>query len=119
MLSFSLSFIQKLASFLRIDCSISVTFDVKPCHIFLPVAFYPFVLTKILSDALDFAKLFPNSSHQARCLAFSGTLILKGSATCIVYATGDRTFLGALRVPVRLVGLMLVVISDSNITQLL
>lgn len=35
-------------------------------------------------------------STEARCLAFSGTLILKGSATCIVYATGDRTFLGQI-----------------------
>ena len=78
----------QLVSFLRIYCSIF--------------------------DGLDFANLFPNSAHQARCLAFSGTLILKGSATCIVYATGDRTFLGALRVPIRLVGLMLVVISDGD-----
>ncbi|CAK9030542.1 unnamed protein product [Durusdinium trenchii] len=35
-------------------------------------------------------------STEARCLAFSGTSILKGSATCVVYATGDRTFLGQI-----------------------
>ena len=34
---------------------------------------------------------------EARCLAFSGTLVLKGSATCVVYATGDRTFLGPIQ----------------------
>lgn len=80
---------------------------------FWPIAYNLFVLTKILCDGLDFANLFPNSAYQARCLAFSGTLILKGSATCVVYATGDRTFLGALRVPFRLAGLMLATSGDQ------
>ncbi|CAJ1335780.1 unnamed protein product [Effrenium voratum] len=33
---------------------------------------------------------------EARCLAFFGTAVLKGTATCVVYATGDQTFLGRI-----------------------
>eukprot|EP00929_Paragymnodinium_shiwhaense_P079800 TRINITY_DN4159_c1_g3_i1.p1 TRINITY_DN4159_c1_g3~~TRINITY_DN4159_c1_g3_i1.p1 ORF type:complete len:1100 (+),score=208.71 TRINITY_DN4159_c1_g3_i1:139-3438(+) len=33
---------------------------------------------------------------EARCLAFFGTTVLKGSATCVVHATGDHTFLGQI-----------------------
>uniref|UniRef100_A0A7S4T9C8 Cation-transporting P-type ATPase N-terminal domain-containing protein n=1 Tax=Alexandrium monilatum TaxID=311494 RepID=A0A7S4T9C8_9DINO len=31
---------------------------------------------------------------EARCLAFCGTSLVKGSAVCVVHAVGDRTFLG-------------------------
>jgi magnesium-transporting ATPase (P-type) len=33
---------------------------------------------------------------EARNVAFSGTTVLKGNATCIVHSTGDRTFLGRI-----------------------
>ncbi|CAE7561200.1 ATP12A [Symbiodinium necroappetens] len=33
---------------------------------------------------------------EARCLAFFGTSVLKGTATCVVCATGDGTFLGQI-----------------------
>ena len=33
---------------------------------------------------------------EARCLAFFGTSVLKGTATCVVHATGDGTFLGQI-----------------------
>lgn len=33
---------------------------------------------------------------EARCLAFFGTTVLKGAATCCVHATGDDTFLGQI-----------------------
>lgn len=33
---------------------------------------------------------------EAKNLAFYGTTILKGNATCLVHATGDRTFLGKI-----------------------
>merc|ERR1719223_434112 len=33
---------------------------------------------------------------EARNLAFFGTTVLKGNATCIVHATGDSTFLGKI-----------------------
>jgi P-type E1-E2 ATPase len=34
--------------------------------------------------------------EEARNLAFFGTMILKGKATCVVHATGDSTFLGKI-----------------------
>ena len=36
---------------------------------------------------------------KARCLAFFGTSVLEGTATCVVCATGDGTFLGRGDVP--------------------
>lgn len=36
------------------------------------------------------------SPTEARNLAFFGTTVLKGNATCIVHATGDNTFLGKI-----------------------
>merc|ERR1719295_1855545 len=33
---------------------------------------------------------------EARNLAFFGTTVLKGNATCVVHATGDSTFLGKI-----------------------
>eukprot|EP00927_Polykrikos_kofoidii_P070973 TRINITY_DN67324_c0_g1_i1.p1 TRINITY_DN67324_c0_g1~~TRINITY_DN67324_c0_g1_i1.p1 ORF type:complete len:1142 (+),score=225.82 TRINITY_DN67324_c0_g1_i1:121-3546(+) len=33
---------------------------------------------------------------EARCLAFFGTTVLKGTATCCVHSTGDSTFLGQI-----------------------
>ncbi|CAE8585381.1 unnamed protein product [Polarella glacialis] len=33
---------------------------------------------------------------EARCMAFFGTSVLKGSATCVVHATGDATFIGQI-----------------------
>jgi len=37
-----------------------------------------------------------SSPAEARNLAFFGTTVLKGNATCIVHATGDSTFLGII-----------------------
>jgi len=36
------------------------------------------------------------SPTEARNLAFFGTTVLKGNATCVVHATGDQTFLGKI-----------------------
>jgi len=33
---------------------------------------------------------------EAKCLAFFGTLVMKGNATAIVHAIGDSTFLGKI-----------------------
>merc|ERR1719330_686564 len=33
---------------------------------------------------------------EARNLAFFGTTVMKGTATCMVHATGDNTFLGKI-----------------------
>jgi magnesium-transporting ATPase (P-type) len=38
----------------------------------------------------------PNPPAEARNLAFFGTTILKGNATCLVHATADRTLLGKI-----------------------
>jgi len=38
----------------------------------------------------------PNPPTEARNLAYFGTTILKGNATCLVHATGDSTFLGKI-----------------------
>jgi len=41
------------------------------------------------------------SPTEARNLAFFGTTILKGNATCVVHATGDTTFLGKIAQGIR------------------
>jgi len=38
----------------------------------------------------------PNPPTEARNLAYFGTTVLKGNATCLVHATGDSTFLGKI-----------------------
>ncbi len=43
---------------------------------------------------------------EAKNLAFFGTTILKGNATCVVHATGDRTFLGKIAQGIKSSGIL-------------
>jgi len=50
-------------------------------------------MPEVLTSKPEPASLQATDAH---CMAFFGTTVLKGSATCVVHATGDDTFLGQI-----------------------